>query len=235
MKTKILQFTSAKGPAECEQVVAQVLKTFIGEAEQSTIKHLVLNKEDGSVNGTVKSVTVKIEGREVEAFAKSWIGTIQWIGNSSFRKNHKRKNWYVGCFEIRQANELRQLLDTEIEYQTMRSSGPGGQHANKVSSAVRAVHLPTGTQVVASESRSQHQNRKLARLRLEEKLQGVFLSDVKAQSKEAWNQHFEVERGNPVRVFRGTDFKAKPKPRTNKQVRAKQKRDWKREMRVRED
>lgn len=235
MKTKIMQFTAAKGPAECEQVVAKVLKVFIKEAEQSGVRHLVLNKENGSVNGTVKSATVKIEGKEVVAFAKSWIGTIQWIGTSTFRENHKRKNWFVGCFEIRQANVLSQLLDTEIEYQAMRSSGPGGQHANKVSSAVRAVHLPTGTQVVASESRSQHQNRKLARLRLEDKLQGVFLSDVKAQTKEAWNQHFEVERGNPVRVFHGTDFKAKPKPKTNKQERAKQKSDWRREMRVRED
>jgi peptide chain release factor len=99
--------------------------------------------------------------------------------------------------------------ERDVKYQAMRSTGPGGQNVNKVNSAVRATHIPTGVQCVAMDSRSQHQNKKLALQRLKEQLLLHQLELLKDQATETWEQHLQLERGNPVRVFKGTDFKHK--------------------------
>ena len=89
----------------------------------------------------------------------------------------------------------------------MRSSGPGGQNVNKVNSAVRAIHTPTGLNVVAMDSRSQHQNKKLAIERLQTKIQEAQLEQLKQSLYDQWENHLQVERGNPVKLFKGTHFK----------------------------
>lgn len=129
------------------------------EANSLGINPFILHREAGDINGTVISALVKIEEKAAEEFAKPWVGTIQWIGQSPMRKFHKRKNWFIGVFEIESFSQ-QHFSEKDIEYQAMRSSGAGGQNMNKVSSAVRATLLPTGTSVVAMDSRSQHQNKK---------------------------------------------------------------------------
>ena len=89
----------------------------------------------------------------------------------------------------------------------MRSSGAGGQHVNKVSSAIRATHLPTGIQVVAMDSRSQHQNKKLAYERLLVKIREKHFESLKTNELTQWKNQMQIERGNPVRTFVGSDFK----------------------------
>ena len=91
----------------------------------------------------------------------------------------------------------------------MRSTGPGGQNVNKVNSADRAIHTPTGVQVVAMDSRSQHQNKKLAIARLKEKVMETNRQQLKTMELNQWENHLSLERGNPIRVFKGTDFKKK--------------------------
>ena len=157
METKTIQFTAGRGPAECTWVVAKVLKTFIKNSSNVGISYTILHQEKGVENGTVQSVSLQLKGQNLTLFLKDWLGTIQWIGKSTFRKYHKRKNWFIGCFELKELKTL-EVFERDIEFQAIRSSGPGGQHVNKVSSAVRAKHIPTGVQVLVSESRSQHQN-----------------------------------------------------------------------------
>lgn len=209
---QVIQITSGRGPAECTWVVAQVLKKVLQEAANLNLKAIVLQHEAGQENGTVESALIQIEGKNAEAFANSWIGTIQWIGQSTFRKFHKRKNWFIGVFEVEQSNE-QQFSEKDIQYQAMRSSGAGGQHVNKVSSAIRATHTPTGISVVAMDSRSQHQNKKLATERLMQKLQIHNLEQLKNQLQTTWTNQLQIQRGNPIRVFEGSDFK---KEKTNK-------------------
>jgi peptide chain release factor len=203
---KLIQITSGRGPAECTRVVARVLQILMDESRSLGLDVQVLQKIAGDENGTVETALLSIEGEQTFSFVASWIGTIQWIGESEIRKDHKRKNWFIGIFEVESAENL-EVKDTDISYQAMRSSGAGGQHVNKVSSAIRATHLPTGIQVVAMDSRSQHQNKKLAYERLLVKIREKHFESLKTNELTQWKNQMQIERGNPVRTFVGSDFK----------------------------
>jgi peptide chain release factor len=221
---KIIQITSGRGPAECSWVVAQVLKTFLEEASSSKIKTTLLQRETGIENGTVETATVLLESNDLNEFVNSWVGTIQWIGQSQFRKFHKRKNWFIGIFEVDKATTT-QISENDIQYQAMRSSGAGGQHVNKVSSAVRATHIPTGISVVSMDSRSQHQNKKLATERLLQKFKEETVKQFKAEFQAQWMNQLQIQRGNPIRVFQGSDFKKQKQTKNYKQERQRLKRE----------
>lgn len=223
---KIIQITAGRGPAECSWVVAHVLKRFLEETKSGGFKHSILHRETGSQNGTVQSVTISLTGKNMEAFLATWLGAIQWIGVSTFRKYHKRKNWFIGAFELKQTQTTK-VDERDISFQTMRSTGPGGQNVNKVNSAVRAIHTPTGVQVVAMDSRSQHQNKKLAIARLKEKVNEANIEKLKERMTDQWENHLNIERGNPVRVFKGKDFKYKKENKSFKPRRQKLKNDLK--------
>jgi peptide chain release factor len=221
---KIIQITSGHGPAECSWVVAQVLKTFIEEAKENNIKTTLLQRETGIENGTVETATILLEHDNLDVFINSWIGTIQWIGQSQFRKFHKRKNWFIGIFEIEKSSKT-EISENDIQYQAMRSSGAGGQHVNKVSSAVRATHIPTGISVVSMDSRSQHQNKKLATERLLQKFKDETVKQFKAEFQTQWMNQLQIQRGNPVRVFQGSDFKKQKQEKNYKRERQRLKKE----------
>ena len=203
---KTIQITAGKGPAECCWVVAQVLKQLIQDIKKENIKYTLLQRELGIENGTLKSATLQLQGKELGLFLKGWLGTVQWIGKSSFRKQHKRNNWFIGIYEIN-TKERTELNEKDIKFQAIRSSGSGGQHVNKVSSAIRATDTLSGIQVVAMDSRSQHQNKKIAIKRLQEKVNHYNQEQLKLSVQHQWENHLSLERGNPVRVFSGTEFK----------------------------
>jgi len=225
---KIIQITAGRGPAECTWVVAQVLKKILDEAQEQGLEATLLQREVGQENGTVETATIAVKGKDAVAFADSWIGTIQWIGQSQFRKMHKRKNWFIGIFEI-EPRKKASVSENDIQYQAMRSSGAGGQHVNKVSSAIRATHIPTGIAVVSMDSRSQHQNKKLATERLLKKLEEETLQQLKNHVGKQWENQLNIQRGNPVRIFTGSDFKKNKEEKSYKGIRQQLKTDLRNE------
>lgn len=203
---KLIQITSGRGPLECQWVVAKVLKVFLEEAKNNTIDYEIIHRENGDENLTLKSVTILLKSKNVESFLKNWLGSILWTGKSTFRKLHKRSNWFIGVFELKGLEKIN-FKEKDIQFQTTRSQGSGGQNVNKVNTAVRATHIPTGVAVFAQDSRSQLENKKLALERLKEKVLEQNIIKLQKQMQETWNNHLNVQRGNSVRTFSGTDFK----------------------------
>ncbi|HAF35402.1 MAG TPA: peptide chain release factor H, partial [Sphingobacterium sp.] len=94
----------------------------------------------------------------------------------------------------------------DVYFQTMRSSGAGGQHVNKVSSGVRATHAPTGVSVQVMDTRSQLQNKEIAMLRLAARLRDLGQATLNAAKAQKWKNQIEVSRGQAKRVFHGQKF-----------------------------
>jgi peptide chain release factor len=197
-----LHITAGQGPAECAWAVVKVLEQIQKEALAVSIEFKAVVIESGSEPGTAHSALISISGgAALKSFAASWTGTVQWTARSPFRPEHKRKNWFVGVDVIEPVDET--CFDPrDIRWQTMRASGPGGQHVNKTESAVRVIHVPTGTEATAMEERSQHRNRKLALARLMQKLNELDAKRFGEARRERWRAHQELQRGNPIRVFR---------------------------------
>jgi peptide chain release factor len=195
------QITAGKGPVECAWAVVKVLEMLQAEAAEAGIELRTIEIQAGPEPSTMSSALVAICGGNADSFARSWRGTVQWIARSPFRPEHKRKNWFVGIEVLEPVEETRFDPD-DVRWETMRASGPGGQHVNRTESAVRVTHVPTGLQASAAEERSQHRNRKLALARLAGKLAGAGEKRNLDAREKRWKSHQELERGNPVRVFR---------------------------------
>lgn len=203
-----IQITSGRGPEECCWVVHHLWRCIEREALGKGIKTRTIDLHAGEKPETVKSVLIALEGEGLTGFLGSFEGTVQWIGKSMFRSNHKRRNWFVGVSAFLPP-EVPNWSVTEVKIEKMHASGPGGQHVNKTETAVRITHIPTGLNVVAREERSQYLNRKLAMGRLSALLRRKANESQDVSRKNRWHHHNRLERGNPVRVYEGEDFRLK--------------------------
>lgn len=206
METQILTISSGRGPAECCWVVAQVLKQLLIEIRDAGLQYTIIDEQKGDQPGTYQSISVSVSGKNLTELKASWNGTIQWIGTSMYRKHHKRKNWFVAV-TFRDDINLMDIDLTQLKFQTMRSGGKGGQHVNKVSTAVRITHISTNISVTSSAHRSQKQNKKVALQKLQMKLEEEQMEQAGQQASEDWQDKIEIQRGNPIKVFSSRKFK----------------------------
>jgi peptide chain release factor len=200
MDKVIIQVTSGRGPVECCRVVARVTELILRQAKNTGIEIAVLESKKGDINGTLLSATLLATGKQLLPFIKEWEGTIQWIAQSPYRKYHKRKNWFVGVAVFDVKKQLQWNV-SDVKFETCRASGPGGQNVNKVETAVRGIHLPSGIQVMAMDSRSQLQNKKLCIERLEAKFMAWQTEKLVQQQQTQWQEHNELERGSAVKTI----------------------------------
>ena len=195
-----IQITAGRGPVECARAV-----TLVARELQKTIPSLQLAEYEShnQVDGCFMSMTFTTTELIPQSIVNDWQGTILWRSTKNpYRPGHKRSNWFVGINFFEEV-ELPRIEESEIVYDTCRSGGKGGQNVNKVETAVRATHIPTGLSVKCSDERSQSQNKALARERLLLKIRQLndkALADSRARQ---WSNHDSLERGNPVKKFSG--------------------------------
>ena len=202
-----LLITSGRGPAECRIALAKTLCALTAEAAALGLDTDCAEGPDPDGHGPASAIAV-IHGPEATAFARGWTGSIQWVAQSPLRPHHKRKNWFVGVFELPAPPAAPMPLGAgDVRFEAFRAGGAGGQHQNKTESAVRAVHLATGLAVVAREERSQHRNKALALERLAAliKLGGDLAVLTDRRNTQA--THDQLERGQPVKRFKGEAFR----------------------------
>ncbi len=204
----LLQLTANTGPEECCLAVRKALQVLLRECADASVSAEVLEQVPNDMGGNLRSVLLALEGDAAHAVALRWRGSLQWNYPSPYRPGHKRKNWFIGAevFETDTPNTNEVLKDKDLRFETLRASGPGGQHVNKTDSAVRATHVPTGLSVKVQTERSQHANKRLARALLTHKLASLASDAADAARTERWLQHYGVERGNAARRFKGESF-----------------------------
>ena len=199
----ILQISAGQGPAECRKFVPLLAEIICREAVQNSLRCNNLT-EPTAKNREIASMRFAIEGDNIDVFRKSWEGTVKWIWKSTIRPHHLRKNWFVkvSFFEF-ETKDSTVFKSSDLKIETCRASGNGGQHVNTTDSAVRVIHLPTGTEASASEERSQTRNKALAILRLQEKLHLITEQRQAAEKESLWLDHYRLERGDAIRTFKG--------------------------------
>ena len=193
----IVQLSAGQGPSECELAVGKLLAVL--QMEYPTIK--IRSSLPGGRSGCYKSVVF-----ESEEDLSHLEGSVQWTCPSPFRPHHKRKNWYVDISLIGEPTRTT-FDDSLVRFETFRSSGRGGQHVNKVETGVRAVYEPLGLSVESTEARSQHMNKKLALNRLCALIAGMSQKSAADCAYLNHLEHARLERGNPVRIYTGMDYK----------------------------
>ena len=201
-----LQLSTGQAPAECQYFARFALRQMLREAEAAGLDAEILS-ETPSKHGLMSAV-IAVSGSLQDSFAQRWLGTLQWVCASPFRPNHARKNWFVAVSRLPDLPALPE--EGEVRFETCRAGGKGGQHVNKTDSAVRATHLATGVSVRVESERSQHANKKRARELLALKLAEQHSAALGQHAANAHSQLYQVARGNPVRVFKGADFREQP-------------------------
>ncbi|WP_027016941.1 peptide chain release factor H [Comamonas composti] len=199
----LVQITAARGPAECERAVVQVLQAMQADARGQGVRLDVVQEQ--ATHAGFKSLLLKLEpeGPGSSAWLTGWLGSVQCVFSSPFRPGHRRKNWFVGVQRCElPPSRLLAVEDGSIAYQACRASGKGGQHVNTTDSAVHAVHVASGISVKVMSERSQHANKRLARILIALKL-AELAQESEGRARRALNlQHWSVDRGSPCRVLR---------------------------------
>jgi peptide chain release factor len=199
--------TAGRGPSECQIAVGGITDILIQEARAAGLEVDLIDFETGQ-HGYL-STLVALRGLDAASFAKGWKGTVKWVCQSDIRPTHRRKNWFVSVGLLEPPPPERALRTQDIRFEAYRASGPGGQHVNTTSSAVRVTHLPTGLVAQAQEERSQHRNKSLAMARLAEAIADGEHSARRQSEQDRWAHHDALERGDAVRTYVGKDFKRK--------------------------
>ena len=197
-----LLLSAGRGPQECGWAVAQLLRRLEADAGRHGLITERVETVAGDRPGTFRSALVRVNGAGATDFAGSWSGTLCWQAPSPYRSSAGRKNWYVIAQPCEVGVPRTAFDESDVDIVGCRTGGPGGQHRNKASTAVRATHRPSGLVVVADTERQFSQNRRLALDRLRARLAERDRSGGQAVVTARWRVHDALVRGDPTRIER---------------------------------
>ncbi|MGN0170366.1 MAG: peptide chain release factor 2 [Lachnospiraceae bacterium] len=198
----IVKLNAGAGGTESCDWASMLYRMYTRWAEQHGFGIQVLDFLDGDEAG-IKSITFQVNGENAYGFLKSEKGVHRLVRISPFNAAGKRQTSFVSCDVMPDIEEDLdvEVRDEDIRVDTYRSSGAGGQHINKTSSAIRITHLPTGIVVQCQNERSQHMNKEKAMQMLKAKLYILEQQKTAENLADIRGEVTEIGWGNQIRSY----------------------------------
>jgi peptide chain release factor 2 len=215
----MLALHAGAGGTESQDWANMLLRMYLRWAERHGYQAEVLDVSPGEEAG-VKSAIVEIKGSYVYGYLKSEHGVHRLVRLSPFDADHARHTSFALVEVLPEAEETVdvKIAPEDLKVDTFRSSGPGGQHMQKTSSAVRITHLPTGLVATCQGQRSQHQNKEAALKILYSRLLELDQREKEQERDRIKGERIEAGWGNQIRSYVLHPYKMVKDLRTNYQV-----------------